>query len=85
MKPVNKYILINPITEQIKTKSGLILSGEDKNQFRYKKATVVEVSNLVDTIKIKDEIFYDKAQAHEVIIDDQSYVVIQERDVVVVL
>ena len=44
-----------------------------------------EVSNLVDTIKVKDEIFYDKAQAHEVIIDDQPYVVIQERDVVVVL
>ena len=63
MKPVNKYILIDPITEQIKTKSGLILSGEDKNQLRYKKATVVEVSNLVDTIKVKDEIFYDKAQS----------------------
>jgi co-chaperonin GroES (HSP10) len=85
MKPINKYILIDPITEEIKTDSGLLLSSDDKNQFRYKKASVVEVSDLVETVKKKDQIYYDKAQAHEVIILDKSYVVIQERDVVVVL
>lgn len=85
MKPVNKYILIDPITEEVKTNSGLLLSSDDKNQFRYKKANVVETSDLVETIKKGDEIYYDKAQAHEVIIADNSYVVIQERDVVVVL
>ena len=85
MKPVNKYILIDPITEEVKTNSGLLLSSDDKNQFRYKKANVVETSDLVETIKKGDSIYYDKAQAHEVIIKDVSYVVIQERDVVVVL
>lgn len=85
MKPINKYLLIQPVTEEIKTDSGLLLSGEDKNQFRYKKANVIEASDLVETIKKGDEIYYDKAQAHEVIIADNSYVVIQERDVVVVL
>ena len=85
MKPVNKYILIDPITEEVKTNSGLLLSSDDKNQFRYKKANVVETSDLVETIKKGDQIYYDKAQAHEVIILDKSYVVIQERDVVVVL
>jgi len=85
MKPVNKYILIDPITEEVKTNSGLLLSSDDKNQFRYKKANVVETSDLVETIKKGDLIYYDKAQAHEVIIKDASYVVIQERDVVVVL
>tara|TARA_R100000353_G_scaffold111058_1_gene79656 strand:- start:5474 stop:5731 length:258 start_codon:yes stop_codon:yes gene_type:complete len=85
MKPVNKYILIDPITEEVKTNSGLLLSSDDKNQLRYKKANVVETSDLVETINKGDEIYYDKAQAHEVIILDKSYVVIQERDVVVVL
>ena len=85
MKPVNKYILIDPITEEVKTNSGLLLSSDDKNQFRYKKANVVETSDLVETIKKGDSIYYDKAQADEVIIKDASYVVIQERDVVVVL
>ena len=85
MKPINKYLLIQPVTEEIKTDSGLLLSGEDKNQFRYKKANVIEASDLVETIKKGDKIYYDKAQAHEVVIADNSYVVIQERDVVVVL
>ena len=85
MKPINKYIIITPAQEELKTKSGLLLSKTDAFAFRYKKATVVKPGTLVDTIKEGDVIYYDKAQAREVIINDQSYVVIQERDVVVVL
>lgn len=85
MKPINKYILIEPVTEKLKTNSGILLTGEDSQSFRYKKANVVESSDLVENVNKGDCIYYDKAQAHEVIIKDQSYVVIQERDVVVVL
>ena len=85
MKPINKYIIITPAQEELKTKSGLLLSQTDAFAFRYKKATVVKPGTEVNTIKVGDIIYYDKAQAHEVIINDQSYVVIQERDVVVVL
>jgi len=85
MKPINKYIIITPAQEELKTKSGLLLSQTDAFAFRYKKATVVKSGTEVSTIKEGDVIYYDKAQAHEVIINDQSYVVIQERDVVVVL
>ena len=85
MKPINKYIIITPAQEELKTKSGLLLSQTDAFAFRYKKATVVKPGTEVSTIKEGDVIYYDKAQAHEVIIKDQSYVVIQERDVVVVL
>ena len=85
MKPINKYIIITPAQEELKTKSGLLLSQTDAFAFRYKKATVVKSGTEVSTIKEGDVIYYDKAQAHEVIINDHSYVVIQERDVVVVL
>lgn len=85
MKPINKYIIISPVSEELKTESGLLLSKTDAFAFRYKKATVVKPGTEVNTIKEKDVIYYDKAQAHEVMINDQSYVVIQERDVVVVL
>ena len=37
MQPIGKYIAIKTIEEEIKTNSGLILSGEDANQFRYKR------------------------------------------------
>ena len=69
----------------MKTESGLLLSKTDAFAFRYKKARVIKTGTEVDNIKEKDIIYYDKAQAHEVIINDVPYVVIQERDVVVVL
>ena len=41
MKPIGKNIIIQPIDEEIKTQSGLLLSSEDTNQLRYKKGIVV--------------------------------------------
>ena len=84
MRAIGKYIIIQPIEEEIKTKSGLILSGEDANQFRYKKGKVVEPGTEVPHIKAGDVIYYDKAHGFTMIIQENQYSVIQERDVVVV-
>ena len=40
MQPIGKYIVVKNIDEEIKTESGLILSGDDANQLRYKRAIV---------------------------------------------
>jgi co-chaperonin GroES (HSP10) len=85
MRPIGKYIVITSIDEEIKTDSGLILSGEDANQFRYKRGTVVASGTDVTTIEAGSEIYYDKAQSFTMIIRDNPYTIIQERDVVVVL
>ena len=37
MKPIGKYIIINTIEEEHKTKSGLLLSATDVEGFRYRK------------------------------------------------
>ena len=84
MRAIGKYIIIQPIEEEIKTKSGLILSGEDANQFRYKKGRVIEPGTDVPNIKAGDVIYYDKAHGFTMIIQEAQYSVIQERDVVVV-
>ena len=39
----------------------------------------------VDTVNKNDVIFFDKAAGHSMVIDDSTYTVIEERDVVVVL
>lgn len=85
MKPINKYIVIDPIDEQLVSSSGLILSTEDAKAFRYKKATVVESGNQVDTINKGDVIYYDKNAGHSMMIGDSTYTIILERDVVVVV
>jgi co-chaperonin GroES (HSP10) len=85
MKLIGKNILVNIINEEVKTSSGLLLSAEDTSGFRYGKAEVVEPGSQVDIIKKGDLIYYDKRQGYTMLINDNKYSVIQERDVVVVL
>jgi len=85
MQPINKYIIINTIEEALTTESGLLLSEIDANSFRYKKGKVVKPGTTVDVIKEGDEILYDKKSGYDMIIDKQTYTIILERDVVVVL
>ena len=85
MKAVNKYIIIEKISEEMKTESGLLLSGEDANEFRYSKGLVINPGTNVGTVKQGDVIYYDKASGHTMILQDKRYTIILERDVVVVL
>jgi co-chaperonin GroES (HSP10) len=85
MKPIGKYIVIKTIDEELKTESGLFLSGDDVNQMRYKRGLVVEAGTDVPHIKKDDDIYYDKAHGFTMLIDDKQYTIIRENDVVVVL
>ena len=84
MKAIGKYIAVQIIEEEIKTKSGLILSGEDTDTMRYKKARVIEPGTDVATIKEGDVVYYDKAQSFTMLIKDEQFTIIREGDVVVV-
>ncbi len=85
MKPINKYILITPIEEELKTSGGMLLSDEDAKGFRYKKGEVVKEGTTVTTIKEGDKIFYDRHAGFSMMINEKPYTVIKENDVVVVL
>mgnify|MGYP003150050093 FL=1 len=85
MQPINKYIVIKTIEEELKTESGLLLSAQDASSFRYKKGEVIKSGTNVDVIKEGDIIYYDKSAGHSMLIEDNPYTIISERDVVVVL
>ena len=84
-KPINKYILIKTIDEEIKTESGLLLTGSDTDKFRYKKGLVVKPGTNVEVIKENDLIYYDKGAGYTMLIENVPYTIIREADVVVVL
>lgn len=84
MQPIGKYIVAVLTDGEVKTESGLILSGEDLNQFRYKRAVVVESGTDVKDIKKGDKIYFDKAHSFTMIIKDTQYTILRESDVVVV-
>ena len=85
MKAIGKNIVIRQVDEEVKTASGLVLSGEDTNQLRYKRGKVVTPGTEVKAISEGDEIYYDKAQSYTMLIRDEQFTIIQERDVVLVL
>ena len=85
MKPIGKYIVITEVKEEIKTSSGLLLSNEDAGKMRYKRGKVVEPGTDVTVIVKDDEIYYDKGSGFTMIIDDEPFTIILERDVVIVL
>ena len=85
MNPIGKYIVIKTIKEELKTESGLLLSSQDASDFRYKKGEVIKPGTQVDVIQEGDIIYYDGSAGHQMIIEDNPYTIIQERDVVVVL
>jgi|TARA_R100000278_G_C5470946_1_gene164463 co-chaperonin GroES (HSP10) len=85
MKPINKYIIIKPIDEEIKTSSGLLLSAHDVDKFRYKKAKVIKPGTTVEDIKEGDEIYFDKRTGYSMMLNNEKVTIIVERDVVVVL
>jgi len=85
MKPIGKYIVINKISEELKTESGLLLSAQDASDFRYRKGEVVKAGTDVNVINKGDFVYYDKSAGHEMLIEENPYTIITERDVVVVL
>ena len=85
MIPIGKNIVIKTLEEEIKTKSGLLLSAEDANQLRYKKGIIVKIGTDVTAIDEGSEIYYDKRAGYTMLIKNEAYTIIRESDIVVVL
>ena len=85
MKPIGKYIAIDPVAEEIKTSGGLVLSAQDVEDFRYRKGTVIAPGTEVTQIKAGDVIFYDRGAGHTMMIAEKVVTIIREPDVVVVV
>lgn len=85
MKVLNKFIVIEKIAGASERKSGLIMTIDDTRELRYHKAKVVKSGPLVEGMTEGDEIYFDKAAGHDVLIGDTRFTVIQEKDVVCIV
>ena len=84
MKAVNHYIIVQTIKEEPKKVAGLIMTEELDDDNRYIKAKVISAGNLVEGIKEKDIVYYDKHAGHGVQYKDILYQVICSGDVVLI-
>ena len=85
MRPIGKHIGVKKVEEEVKTSSGLLLSSKDIGDMRYAKGVATKVGTDVSVIKDGDTVYYDKSRSYTMIIEDEPYIIISERDVVVVV
>ena len=84
MKAVNSYIIVQTIKTEPKKVAGLIMTEDLDDDNRYIKAKVISAGNLVEGIKEKDIVYYDKHAGHGVQYKDILYQVIRSGDVVLI-
>lgn len=86
MKAIGRNLIIQKLKEgTTKTKGGLLLAENQREDIRYVEATIVSVGNDIIGVKEKDKIFFDRHAGHKIEIAKETYHVIKAQDVVVVL
>ena len=87
MKAIGRNIIIKNKKEDTinKTDGGLMLTGKQRVDVRYKEATVLHCGDDVRGVKKGNRIFYDKHSGNRLEVDKNVFYVIKDTDVVVVL
>jgi len=84
MRAINQYIVAKNIKTEPKMVAGLIMTDETDVDNRYVKAEIISIGNLVEGIKEKDVVYYDKHAGHDIQHKDILYRVIRSGDVVLI-
>ena len=86
MKAIGRNLIIQKTKEgTTKTKGGLLLAENQREDIRYVEATIVSVGSEIVGISKDDKIFFDRHAGHKIEINKQTFHVIKAQDVVVVL
>ena len=84
MRAINHYIIAKNIKTEPKKVAGLIMTEDMDSDNRYIKAEIISIGNLVEGIKEKDTVYYDKHAGHDVQYKNILYRVIRSGDVVLI-
>ena len=86
MKAVGKNLIINVTKEgTTKTKGGLLLAENQREDIRYVEASIVSIGDEVKGLKQDDTVYFDRHAGHKIEIDKKIYRVIKAQDIVIVL
>ncbi|MDA9775337.1 co-chaperone GroES family protein [Algibacter sp.] len=86
MKAIGRNLIIEKVKEgTTKTKGGLLLAENHRDDIRYVEAKILSIGTEVEGVKEGDSIFYDRHAGHKIEIEKETYQVIKLQDVVVVL
>jgi len=86
MRAVGRNLIIQKVKEgTTKTKGGLLLAENQREDIRYIEAQVKSIGEEVVGVKEGDVIFYDRHAGHKIELGKEIYHIIKLNDIVVVL
>jgi chaperonin GroES len=93
IKPLSDYILIEPLKEEEKTKSGIILpQTADKEQPQEGKVVAAgpgkqlkSGAKLPMEVKVGDRVLFRKYGPDEIKVDDKEYLIAKQEDILAIL
>lgn len=85
MKAIGSFVVVRKIEEEVKSKSGLIMTEYTDKDIRYKRAEVVSAGDSVKGLKEGDNVYFDSAAGSDIRIEGEKLTVIPDRQIVVVL
>lgn len=86
MRAVGRNLIIQKVKEgTTKTKGGLLLAENQREDIRYVEAQVKSIGEEVVGVKEGDTIFYDRHAGHKIELGKEIYHIIKLNDIVVVL
>lgn len=93
IKPLSDYILIEPLKEEEKTKSGIIIpQTADKEQPQEGKVIAVGPGKILKSgerskmeVKVGDKVLFRKYGPDEIKVDDKEYLIAKQEDILAIL
>ncbi|MEJ6794723.1 MAG: co-chaperone GroES family protein [Flavobacteriales bacterium] len=83
MKAIGTNVVVRKTVEEVKSKTGLILSEVNEKDIRYKLAEVVSAGEDVKDLSSGDSVYYDSAAGSDIRINGEKLTVVNERNIVV--
>ncbi|MBU1121473.1 MAG: co-chaperone GroES [Candidatus Omnitrophota bacterium] len=91
IKPLGDRVLIQPSKEQEKTKGGILIPDTAKEKPQEGKVVAVgtgkknEDGKIIElSLKVGDKVLYGKYSGTEITVDDETYLITREEDVLAV-
>jgi len=79
IKPINEYVLVEKVMRNPTTKSGIILTTDEKEEENI--GQVIAVSDDVKNIKVNDKVIFENYQTREIKLDDKKYLMISQKNI----
>lgn len=83
-KPLNNNIIIKKVSEEVKSKCGIILVSSAEDRERNDIGEVVAISDNVDELEIGQQVIYSKYAGSTLKQDGEDYLIISIDDILAV-